>query len=61
MEEIVKKEQASMNDIFLYLKAKSNSLYKFVILYNEFINKPKDYGTGELINMVEVHMLTAID
>ncbi|MBH9894866.1 MarR family transcriptional regulator, partial [Clostridioides difficile] len=37
MEEIVKKEQASMNDIFLYLKAKSNSLYKFVILYNEFI------------------------
>ncbi len=48
MEEIVKKEQASMNDIFLYLKAKSNSLYKFVILYNEFINKPKDYGTGNL-------------
>ncbi|HDF4155847.1 TPA: MarR family transcriptional regulator [Clostridioides difficile] len=61
MEEIVKKEQASMNDIFLYLKAKSNSLYKFVILYNEFINKPKDYGTGELINMVEVHILTAIE
>ncbi len=24
--------------IFLYLKEKSNSLYKFVILYNEFIN-----------------------
>ena len=40
MEEIVKKEQASMNDIFLYLKAKSNSLYKFVILYNH----PKTKG-----------------
>lgn len=50
-----------MNDIFLYFKVKLNLLYKFVILYNEFINKFKDYGIGEFINMVEVYMLIVIE
>ena len=43
------------------LHSKSSSLYRFISLYNTFMNKPKDYGTGELINMVEIHILTEIE
>lgn len=47
--------------IFENLNRKADMLYKFVTLYIEYMNKPKDYGTGELVNMVEVHILTIIE
>ncbi len=51
----------SMNDIFQKLNDKANLLYKFVMLYSDYVAENQDYGTGELINMVEVHTLTAIE
>ena len=43
------------------LDAKANIIYKFVITYNDYIKTAHDYGTGEIINMVEVHTLTVIE
>lgn len=38
----------------------AKTLYQFLDYYYDYENQPKDYGTGEMINMVEVHVLTAI-
>ncbi|PKG22641.1 MarR family winged helix-turn-helix transcriptional regulator [Niallia nealsonii] len=43
------------------LDAKANIIYKFVMNYNDYIKTARDYGTGEIINMVEVHTLTVIE
>lgn len=51
----------SVNMIFNQLNDKANLLYKFVMLYGDYVSENQDYGTGELINMVEVHTLTAIE
>lgn len=51
----------SMNSIFEQLNDRANLLYKFVMLYSDYVAENQDYGTGELINMVEVHTLTAIE
>lgn len=59
MEEI--NTQNSVNDIFQRLNDKANLLYKFAMLYDDYAAENKDYGTGELINMVEVHTLSAIE
>lgn len=61
MNDTIRQDKITMHDILKKLNEQSSSLYRFVLLYNDFINKPKDYGTGELINMVEVHILTAIE
>jgi DNA-binding MarR family transcriptional regulator len=44
-----------------YLLEKANLVYKFAILYNDYISEIHDYGTGPCINMVEVHTLTSIE
>lgn len=54
-------EQPSVDLIFKQLNDKANLLYKFVMLYGDYVAENQDYGTGELINMVEVHTLTAIE
>lgn len=54
-------KQTSINLIFKQLNDKANLIYKFVMLYSDYVAENQDYGTGELINMVEVHTLTAID
>ena len=43
------------------LNSKANIIYKFVTTYSDYIKKPRDYGTGDIINMVEVHILTIIE
>ncbi|MEH7349425.1 MarR family winged helix-turn-helix transcriptional regulator [Gottfriedia acidiceleris] len=43
------------------LDAKPNIIYKFVMNYSDYIKSARDYGTGEIINMVEVHTLTVIE
>jgi DNA-binding MarR family transcriptional regulator len=35
--------------------------YDFVEAYNQYMKIARDYGTGETINMVEVHTLTLIE
>lgn len=51
----------SVNEIFEQLNEKANLLYKFVVLYNDYMAEPQNYGTNELVNMVLVHTLTAIE
>ncbi|MGW8427674.1 MarR family transcriptional regulator [Peribacillus simplex] len=49
------------NAKYYELDAKANIIYKFVMNYNDYIKTARDYGTGEIINMVEVHTLTVIE
>lgn len=42
------------------LNKRANILYKFVIMYSDFMKIAHDYGTGEIVNMVEIHTLAAI-
>ncbi len=52
-------QQAST--LFSSLNEKADLVFKFVTLYNDYMSEKHDYGTGQLINMVEVHTLTAIE
>ena len=38
-----------------------DDIYQFVFLYNDYIQKPRDYGNGDPIRLVEVHTLTMIE
>ena len=51
----------SLQSTFEKLSAKADSLYKFVVMYNDYIGEAKDYGTGRCVTMREVHLLTAIE
>lgn len=50
-----------INNTYNELNARANIIYKFVTTYSDYIKKPHDYGTGEMMTMVEVHTLTAIE
>ena len=43
------------------LLEKAEMLYKFVDLFMDYENTPRDYGFGIEMNMAEVHMLSYID
>lgn len=58
MSEISNKEE--IDRIYAQLSPRADLLYSFINEYADYINEPKDYGTGLLINMVEVHTLTMI-
>lgn len=60
MSEYSNKSEIDM--IYEQVSPRANELYQFVIHYNEYMNQPRDYdGSGELINMVEIHILTIIE
>lgn len=42
------------------LLEKAEILYTFVDMFSSYENTPKDYGTGELFSMIEIHVLNAI-
>lgn len=47
--------------IYAQISPRANELYQFVIRYYEYMNKYHDYdGSGYLISMVEIHLLTII-
>lgn len=55
---------SSIDDIdeeYKQLNEMADVIYKFVMLYSEYAKKPRDYGIGEPITMVEAHTLTAIE
>ena len=54
-------ESTSVNALFSQLNEKADLVYRFASLYNDYMSEKHDYGTGHLINMVEVHTLTAIE
>lgn len=43
------------------LDEKANIIYKFVMTYSDYVKTARDYGTGDIINMVELHTLTVIE
>lgn len=47
--------------VYAHLSPRADKLYQFVMAYSDYINKARDYGTGLLISMVEVHILTMIE
>lgn len=38
----------------------ADDMYRFVITIMEHMKKPHDYGTGEILNMVEMHTISMI-
>jgi DNA-binding MarR family transcriptional regulator len=42
------------------LMSKADTLFRFVMLYHDFANEKKNYGTGEYVSMVEAHTLMEI-
>ena len=59
MEKISNK--AEIDQIYARLSPQADQLYEFVMCYSDYINGVRDYGTGQMINMVEVHTLTMIE
>ncbi len=54
-------EHESIDEIFHRLNAKADILYRLVMWLSDYMSKANDYGTGQLMNMVEIHTLTAIE
>ena len=52
--------KSEIERVFAQLSPRADELYRFVIQYDSYINEPRDYGTGLVISMVEVHTLTMI-
>lgn len=47
--------------IYDQLSPRADLLYRFVMVYADYIYKFRDYGTGQIISMIEVHTLTMIE
>ena len=52
--------KAEIDRVYAQLSPRADLVYSFVTVYNSYINELRDYGTGLMINMVEVHTLTMI-
>lgn len=50
-----------IDQTYTKLSKNADKLYKFVMLYHDYIYKAKDYGNGDVIKMVEVHTLAMIE
>lgn len=38
----------------------ADDMYRFVITIMDYMKQPRDYGTGEILNMVEMHTISMI-
>lgn len=56
----IEKDLESIYELYKKLNTQADLIYEFVSLYSDYINTARDYGTGEAINMLEVHILTTI-
>lgn len=50
-----------IDQIYAQLSPRADKLYRFVMLYANYLKEPRDYGTGQLVTMTEVHTLTLIE
>lgn len=50
-----------INQAYARLSPRADILYRFSTGYADYIHQSRDYGTGQLINMTEVHTLTMIE
>jgi DNA-binding MarR family transcriptional regulator len=59
MTEINNKKEIDI--LYAKLSPRANELYQFIVCYYEYMNQSRDYdGSGELVSMVEIHILTII-
>lgn len=56
-----KEESSTIDEQFRVLNNRHNNIYQFVLLYYNYIISKHDYGTGELISMIEAHTITYIE
>ncbi len=53
--------KSEIDKIFAQLSPRANELYHFIMCYHEYMNEFRDYdGSGQLVSMVEIHILTII-
>lgn len=52
--------QYEINDLYRVLDSKMQSVYDFVLAYNDYMNYKHDYDKEEKLTMMEVHILTDI-
>lgn len=45
-----------LNQLFSW----ADDIYQFVITMMDYMKQPRDYGTGKILNMVEIHTLSLI-
>lgn len=48
------------NEVFKKLNEDHNKLYRFVLDYHDYIYSSRDYGTGDILSMMEAHVLIDI-
>ncbi|CAM3332905.1 MarR family winged helix-turn-helix transcriptional regulator [Vagococcus fessus] len=51
----------SIDTQFRDLNNRHNNIYQFVMLYYNYIISKHDYGTGDLVSMIEAHTITYIE
>lgn len=51
----------SMGEVTQCIIKEADVLYEFVLKYAASMNLAQDYGTGDMLNMVEAHLLTYIE
>ncbi len=54
-------DSISVTNILDHLFQKSDLVYKFVMVYKDYLSSPHDYGTGEPITSMEAHVTSYID
>lgn len=53
--------EGTLDEQFRSLNNRHNNIYQFVMLYYNYIISKHDYGTGDLISMIEAHTITYIE
>ena len=56
----VDEDFAAIDKIYEKLSVRADKLYRFVVLYHEYIYSQHDYGNGLSFSMLEIHILTNI-
>ena len=56
----VHKDIETINEMYKSLSLRADKLYRFVVMYHEYIHSQHDYGSGQSFSMLEIHILTNI-
>ena len=58
---LLPQDDSFIDQTFHTLNERHNSIYQFVMRYNDYILSVHDYGEGIPMTMIEVHTLTYIE
>lgn len=51
----------NLSELSQHIYSKADSLYEFVLKYNDMMHDLHDYGDGQMLNMIEMHLVSYID